>query len=385
MVVHIVGGGLSGLSAAIACLDAGLKIRLYEAAPRLGGRCASWIDAALGAEIDNGTHAVVAGNRHTMRYLRRIGARDRLVKGGLQMFETSSGRLFSPLSVLGFDDFTAGLSLLLARPGTTADRVVGNRSSRATFWEPLCTAVLNTPLAQADARLLGGTMRRMLLSFTPLLAARSLADTYVAPAETFIRARGGEVFLADAVSTLVRLGERITALASREATHPVAVDDQVILALPPWSPLLENTGLAPAGLESSPIVNAHYRVAEASTPRFVGLIGGTGQWLLHRGAIATVTVSAADELMERSDAEIAERLWEDIAQVLGLTTIPAYRVIKERRATLRHTPESQRQRRLSAPQANLVLAGDWTQSALPCTIEAAIASGVAAAAVVLSR
>lgn len=380
MVVHIVGGGLAGLSAAVSCLDAGLQIRLYESAPRLGGRCASWNDTELGGVIDNGTHAVVRGNRQTMGYLRRIGARDRLIESGLQMFDIASGRTFSPLSTLRFDDLAAALSLMLARPGTTADRVVGSRVSRDTFWEPLCTAVLNTPLEAADARLLGSTISRMVFSFTPWLAATSLADTYVRPAEHFIRARGGQIFLADAVTGLVRLADRITALTSREATHPVAVDDQVILALPPWAPLLENAGLAPVGLAPSPIVNAHYRVAMAARPRFVGLVGGAGQWLLHRGEIATVTVSAADTLIEQTDAAIAQRLWADVAEFLGADQMPAYRVIKERRATIRHTPESQSPRSLSIRvDANVVLAGDWTQPSMPCTIEAAIASGVTAA------
>jgi predicted NAD/FAD-dependent oxidoreductase len=118
----------------------------------------------------------------------------------------------------------------------------------------------------------------------------------------------------------------------------------------------------------------------------LGLIGGTAQWLIARGDVVSVTVSAADALVERPAEAIAALIWRDVAKALDLPPLPVppYRTVKERRATLRLTPaiEALRCGPLTATQ-NLFLAGDWTQTGLPPTIEGAIRSGWAASRAIL--
>ena len=118
---------------------------------------------------------------------------------------------------------------------------------------------------------------------------------------------------------------------------------------------------------------------------FLGLVGGAAQWLFLRGDVVSLTVSAAAELAERPSEEIAERFWADtaVALDLGPDERPPIRIVKERRATFAQTPEALRRRAPARTKwRNLVLAGDWTDTGFPATIESAVRSGRAAAGIV---
>ena len=157
-------------------------------------------------------------------------------------------------------------------------------------------------------------------------------------------------------------------------------------------PALENTGGAPATPGGSPggVPPALENTGGApATPgvSMLGLIGGTSQWLFVRGDVASVTVSAASSLVNESAAVIAGRMWPEVAGALGLgnAPLPPHRIVKERRATFAQTPDQVARRpgtRTAWP--NLFLAGDWTDTGLPATIEGAVRSGHAAAEAVLS-
>ena len=135
-----------------------------------------------------------------------------------------------------------------------------------------------------------------------------------------------------------------------------------------------------------PIVNGHILLPDAPRPErrapFLGLIGGTVDWLFLRGDIASLTVSAAEALADRPAPEIADLFWADTAKALDLDPAikPEIRVIKERRATFAQTPAALALRPGTATgQRNLFLAGDWTDTGYPATIDGAVRSGFAAA------
>jgi len=167
--------------------------------------------------------------------------------------------------------------------------------------------------------------------------------------------------------------------------------DSIVLAVPPAAAaeLLPALGVPK---ESNTIVNVHFRLCRpAGLPAdlpFVGLIGGTAQWLFVRGDVASVTASAAAALAAEPAVAIARATWKDVVATLGFagSDLPVYRVVKEKRATFAQTPEQVLQR----PGArfwkgNVYLAGDWVDTGLPATIEGAIRSGQTAAKAALGK
>jgi glycine/D-amino acid oxidase-like deaminating enzyme len=388
MTLHVVGAGLSGLACALAAADAGLDVVVHEAAKQAGGRCRSWDDAVIGRRIDNGTHVVVGGNPAAMDYLRRLGARDTLralpatptvfdLAGGMTWrpgFATLLRALAGSLAALAFDD-----------RGTVAGRLGRSRDFRF-IWEPLAVATLNTDAARASAALfrsvLARTVWRGLGASRMHVAGGDLTASFVAPAVEALRARGVELRLGHGLREPVLRDGRVAELVFDDGTVVLSRHDAAVLAVPWWT---AGKWLGLPELADSPIVNIHFRLA-APPPSLndheaLGLVGGVAQWIFRRGDILAVTVSAAAGLDDQSNDAIAATIWAEVARALGLAGQPeAVRVVKEKRATLLHTRETEALRPGSRQGGNLFLAGDWTATGLPCTIESAIRSGNTAAA-----
>jgi squalene-associated FAD-dependent desaturase len=291
-------------------------------------------------------------------------------------------------------DHLRGLALAFARQGeTVADRLARPGSAIwERLWKPLAVSILNTEPEAADARLL----RRVMLetfakggrSCRPLVAIKSLSDTFVEPAVATLETLGADLRTGWRLRDLQGDDGGITGLDFGQHVEPVAPEDRVVVATP--APVARQLipGLT-APTEMRPIVNAHIRLPHrarlAEGIPFIGLTGGTAEWVFLRDDVASVTVSAATHLADRPAGEIAELLWPDVARALALDPRhqPPMRVIKERRATIAQTPEAIAARPPAAtPVPNLLLAGDWTDTGLPATIEGAVASGHIAARLV---
>lgn len=407
MTLHIIGAGMSGLAAAVAATQRGSKVVVHEAAKQAGGRCRSYHDAQLGCVIDNGNHLLLSGNRAVTGYLAAVGAPDVLyappaaafpfvdLQDGTRWTLTpGAGRL--PLWLLdqkrrvpgtGLSDYLAAFRLAFAR-GTTLDRYVDPRSMAwRRFWEPLAVAVLNTAAEEADIGLMWPVLLETFFkgeaACRPLIARHGLSEALVDPALAWLRANGAEIRLGRRLRQLERTGDRVSALLFDDGSEAVAAADRVILALPaPVTGSLLPELVVPDDFRA--IVNGHFRTATVldGPPRLLGVIGGVAQWLFLRGDMISVTVSAADALAERSADDIAAALWTDICRALdlGAAPMPIWRIVKEKRATFAQTPAQVRKRPgPRGPLANLLLAGDWTDTGLPATIEGAMRSGEAAA------
>jgi hypothetical protein len=136
------------------------------------------------------------------------------------------------------------------------------------------------------------------------------------------------------------------------------------------------------------ILNIHFRMtAEAAGPGLIGLVGGTAEWVFVKPDHVSVTISAANRMVNRTAEAIAGAVWPDVCTALGVGgEMPPYRVVKERRATFAATAAQERLRPgTRTGLANLVLAGDWTATGLPATIEGAIRSGRSAAEALRAR
>jgi squalene-associated FAD-dependent desaturase len=404
--VHVIGAGLAGLSAAVRLAAQGDSVVLHEAAPHAGGRCRSYFDQTLGMEIDNGNHLLLSGNTAALDYLRRIGAEDRLVgpsetaidfidlpTGERWTLRPNAGRL--PWWVLvpsrrvpgtrASDYFPAG-RLLSAQPQQRIDAVI--RCSGILYdrlLRPLLLAALNTEPRESSAGLARAIIRETLAAggaaCRPLIARDGLGAAFVAPALAFLHQRKAAVQFGHRLRAITFGDGRVEGLDFGEEQVSLGSDDAVILAVPPPVAAALLPGLS-APLEFRAIVNAHYRIAPpADIPPMIGVIGGTVEWIFAFPGRLSVTISSADRLLDIPREELAERLWREVAAVAKLSQpLPPWQIVRERRATFAATPEQDARR--PGPRtawANLALAGDWTATGLPATIEGAIRSGNRAA------
>jgi len=407
---HIIGAGLAGLSAALALIDAGRSVTVYEAGPAAGGRCRSYLDRALDLTIDNGNHLLLSGNAAAFAYLDRIGARDTMSGPAEPIFpfidiptgarwtvRLSRGRLpwwiFSRACRVP-DTKAIDYLGLLCLPTIRDDRSVAQALKSGPLAhrliEPLAIAALNTQPEAGLARLLGAVMRETLMrggaACIPRFPRTSLAASLIEPALIALRGGGAVIHLARRIAGLEITGNRVAALQTPDGPVPLGTADSVVLAVPPWIAADMLPGLTvPDAFEA--ILNIHYRAdADPGAAGFMGLVGGTAEWVFVKPGHVSVTISAANRLVDRPAEDIAAAVWPEVCAALGLSgTLPPVRVVKERRATFAATAAQDRRRPgARTGLVNLALAGDWTATGLPATIEGAIRSGASAARIILA-
>ena len=175
--------------------------------------------------------------------------------------------------------------------------------------------------------------------------------------------------------------ERVETLDFGSETITIGADDTIVLTVPPYVATSLVPGLG-APTEFRAIVNAHFRIEPpAQQPPILGVLNGTVQWLFAFPGRLSVTISAGDRLIDGPREELAKTIWNEVARITGLTAeLPPWQIVRERRATFEATPEQNALRPGAVTaQKNLFLAGDWTDTGLPATIEGSVRSGNRAA------
>jgi hypothetical protein len=261
---------------------------------------------------------------------------------------------------------------------------------RRYFWEPLCVAALNTEPASASAQALWKMVRNVLasgeISLRPRFVGHDLTTDIIEPARRTFERLGGELRFGSRLRAIEREGPQATQLHFKETTLALAAGDHVVLAVPAAAAgkLLPEVACA---RDTRAVVTAHFILTppEAPEPILTAIIASRPLWLLTRGDLATVTVGAADDLVNLPGVELAQRLWTPIARALGRpTALPAWHVLKFRQRTYAHTPADEVRRPPTRTRwSNLFLAGDWTRTGQSATVDGAIQSGYAAADAVL--
>lgn len=401
--LHIIGAGMAGLSAALTACERGMRVVVYEATPHAGGRCRSFMDKKLGKTIDNGNHLLLGANHHALDYLRRLGTLDTCITRDPAAFQFVDLATRKPFHIapprrfpgVPWYDWLRLLKLYNPAEGKTVADCVSPKSALShRLLEPLCLAALNTAPQDASAALLWQMVSQLLKGGEPAwryyVPKDSLSATFVLPAVTKIKNSGGTFYFENAAKALEHDGSRITAISFAGGKQTVRTEDHVICAVPPYALEALLPEIAPKFIYSS-ILNGHFLWPLAGTMRttmpFMGVLGGTVQWLfLHDGHLSTTT-SAADAWMDFDEETLAARLWEDTRRALFMqdAKVPPYRIIKEKRATIAATPENLAKRpSAETPYGNLLLAGDYLHSPYPATLEAAIASGKTAVEKILA-
>jgi hydroxysqualene dehydroxylase len=394
MRVVVVGGGLAGLSAALDLVDAGHEVTVYEARPTLGGAVQTLPRREGDPEPppDNGQHIALGCFREYLRFLDRIGQGDSVQRIPLELpviderGRTATIRPSAP-ALLRYRHISPGerLGLLKAlvrwddRPRATTfgeELRARGQSSRAVdrFWDVFIRPALNLRADEAAAEAGLFTVRTALLGERRdsdlVLPKRPLGEMHGEAAGRALQAAGA------AVETGARIDD------------PDSVDaDAVVLAVPP----------AESALEHSPIVSVHlwFDRPLLRSP-LAALLGSDAHWVFDRGRLTghvpergqylTVVSSGAPELMELRGRELAERIARGVTQRLGAAELLWSRISREPHATIAVRPGSDAHR--PGPETdrpNVVRAGAWTATGWPPTMEGAVRSGRAAAALLLTR
>jgi hypothetical protein len=257
------------------------------------------------------------------------------------------------------------------------------------LWRPLLLAGLNTDPQEGSAALAAAILRETLgaggRACRPLIASRGLSPTFVDPALAFLAARGATVRFGERLRGIRFEGERAVDLDFEAGRQTLARDEAVVIAVPPWAaqdllPDLE------APDEFRAIVNAHFRkTPPRGQPMVLGVVNGLTEWLFAYPEHLSATISGADRLIDRPREELATEIWREAAALSGLPPdLPPWRIVKERRATFAATPAQNAKRPSSRTRwDNVALAGDWTRTGLPATIESAVRSGYKAASIIV--
>ena len=431
--IVIIGGGWAGIAAAVQAVRHGMQVVLVEERPYLGGRARSFVDRTTGEVIDNGQHLMMGAYRATLRTIAALGTTSkyraqpalhvRFVEPGGMMDDLDAsafglrGKLGVALGILRLRRISLRGRLAALRFALTLQLGVVETKGRTCMemlraegqpddvitrlWEPIVLATLNAPMDTAAASLLTTVLGRAFFGTAAdaaLLIPTDGLSAFIDPVTSMVEAAGGRVLTSTSVDSIHAEGQRVTdvVLSNGQTIHPAGV----ICAVPPRA--LSRIDGAPRveidGLTYSPIVSIYLWYDKAwLDDEFVAMLGTTIQWVFNRrrmvnasaeitaaypGHVA-LTISAGSHLVDRPAEDIIAACDAELRTVF--TSMHGARllhglVIKEKAATFLATPDVEAQRPPCTTHfANLILAGDWTDTGLPATIEGAAQSGITAA------
>ncbi|MFP6561295.1 hydroxysqualene dehydroxylase HpnE [Paraburkholderia sp. B3] len=413
--VHVIGAGLAGLAAAVRLQRRGVQIALYEAASQAGGRCRSYYDRTLGATLDSGNHLMLAGHAAIVDYARAIGAADELVgpaQPGFAFMDLAAHARWSvrfsrsrvPFWIGDTDarvpgtrtaDYLALLPLLFAKPGRT---LAQSMRCDGTLWDrllrPFFLAALNIEPRGASAELAATLLREVLAAggdaLRPLFAKNGLSSAFVDPALRMLQHGGAAIRLDAPLREIVYddAAGRVAALDFAADRVALAEGEAVVLAVPPAAA----AALVPAiqtPRRHTAVVCVHFAVEPPpglATP--MALVHGTADWLMAAPRRVSATIHDAQAVLDLPAETLATRVWADLAAAATLPPdpLPPWQIVAEPRATFAPVPEEELRRPATRTRwNNLMLAGDWTATGLPATIEGAIRSGRKAADLLLTE
>ncbi|MCB1939618.1 MAG: hydroxysqualene dehydroxylase HpnE [Rhodocyclaceae bacterium] len=423
--VGIIGGGYAGLACAVELVRKGLRVALFDGARVLGGRAR--IVEKNDFHVDNGQHLLLGAYTETLRLLRIVGVKPSVFDSRpLDLyypgqFRLRAAALPAPLHLAvgllraeGMDWAERRACLRFIRhlkaqrfrlpKHLTVSQLLDNAAQperlRRFLWEPLCVAALNTPAAEASARVFANVLRDTLAagaSASELLIPRvDLSELFPVPAARWLGRRHAQVYVTEAIARIEPDGARYRLdgdpVAARRFDHVVVATApyhaaDLLAPFPALAPLVATIG----ALAYEPILTTYLQYDDTVRlpAPMVGAEGGHAQWFFDRGQsggpaglIAAVISARGPHLdLPRDALELA--IHNELEALLGrrLPTPEDALTITEKRATFACRPGIERPP-VSTAQHGLWLAGDYVDGPYPATIEGAVRAGTRCAAAI---
>lgn len=419
----VIGGGFAGLTTAAYLSSKNIKIDLYEASPKLGGRAYSFLAKDGNTIIDNGQHILMGCYNETLRFMKMIGAGDNLIyqpsleinflKENFKLLKLKAASLPYPFNLItGILNYRA-ISLsqrfkvlqFFIKLFTYSEQELNklsvyewldkekqNGSISKSLWEIISIGALNTSIKKASAKVFADILKEIFLkgSFasTIIIPKYGLTETYCLNAKTFIEKNEGRIFLSKSVTDLVIRNNKIVEI--KTDNESITDFECVISAVPYYSLQKFNSVLyldKKPELRYSSILSMHLWLSHNPLKeKFYGLIDSPVHWIFNKKSHLTIVISDADYLNGRTKEEILFLVARELKKFikLDLDDIIDFQIIKEKRATFIPSETTLNSRpSVVAGLDNFFIAGDWVDTGLPSTIESAVKSGRMAADAVL--
>jgi len=418
----IIGGGLAGLTAASILSQKKNHVTLLESSPKLGGRTYSFIDKESYVEIDNGQHIMMGCYKETLSFVKLIGAENnfdyqknlliRFLDRNKKFYQLDASISFYPLNLLfaiiNYDilnlsdkkDFVLFLLKLPFISKNSLKRFTVNKwlerenqsiNTIKNFWEILCVGALNTNLENASASVFYEVLIQIFFkgnsASTIILPKFGLSTSIIEPSSSYIEKNGGQILTSESVKEFIIKNKKITAVKSEKNVYENF--DYVISAIPfnALEKIISRKALSvDLELEYSTILNIHIWLNQNKLQdKFYGFLDSALHWIFVKEDHINIVISDANYLAEKNKEEIFDFVVEELLQYISIirNDIKNFIVIKEKRATFVPSVGILGKRPNSKTIINnLFLAGDWTNTGLPSTIESAVKSGRTAAEIV---
>lgn len=426
--ILIIGGGLSGLSAAIYLIEKGYHVEILEASPKLGGRTYSFLLNGKQIIIDNGQHILMGCYSYTLDYIDKINSRDKFYfQDSLKIIYVAEknktyklsvpGKLYPLNHIYAFMNFKllslserkSVLKLLLkiktlrikVRQDQSVEEFLRSHGQSGsvikTFWDIVVISAMNTQIGLASAELFVEMIKIIFFSgknsSNIIIPNTGLSEALIYPAENLIKNRGGKVASSERVAKIeFENGKASKVLTTkREVTGfdyiiSAIPSDQLLKIIPNY--IIEELNIP--SLQYSPILSVNLWLSRNPLKeKFYGIIGGEFHWLFNKGKYISLIKSASDNLTILNKNELIETANSELKKyfsILADIEIIDSKIVKERKATMISDINSiKKRKKLNHNFNNLFIAGDWTNTGLPGTIESSVKSGRMISEMILSQ
>jgi squalene-associated FAD-dependent desaturase len=415
----VIGGGIAGLTSAAYLTKQNIKVTLLESSPKLGGRAYSFTEQKSNDVVDNGQHILMGCYSDTINFLKLIGAKENFIyQKRLQInFLTQAGKLIRLKSFTSLYPFNLLFALLNFKAITFRERLsllkfviklpfishqkLSDKNIRdwlkeekqsddtiKSLWEIIAVGALNTNIDKASAFIFREILMKIFFNgnfaSTIILPKYGLSDAYVKNAKEYIESNGGKIKLSSSVKEFIISNNKIVGIKTADEVYKDF--NYVISAIPfyAFNNIYPELFLdEKIEFEYSSILNIHIWLKNNTIKeQFYGLIDSPVHWIFNKGNHINLVISDADYLIDKPAEEIYEMCIVELIKCTKLeeSDFSQYKVLKEKRATFVPSNKNNYKRPSSNTKiANLFLAGDWTDTGLPSTIESAAKSGRVAA------